>query len=258
MGNAQKPIKGEYIEGVIPGRTKKNNLNLTLEIGSHPTLNKQIEIDYSKLNKFMESYIIQRYLSKNKENSKDKVFNSLQELEKEELKKLFENKVKDYESKVLKGGKLKLNIENKIYNEISNIIKYENTEEIFKKKIIDEINMVKSDYTKFQIEHLTILLIGRKGVGKSTLIKYILKLNEDDDYYEDNNSQNTNFKTYTSKAVTHLKLVEFKGIGLDTGSDPELIGKEAVKCIMEEMKKNKEKNFIAYQGQDLKHQKLLF
>ena len=87
------------------------------------------------------------------------------------------------------------------------------------------------------------MLIGRKGVGKSTLIKYILKLNEDDDYYEDNNSQNTNFKTYTSKAVTHLKLVEFKGIGLDTGSDPELIGKEAVKCIMEEMKKNKEKNF---------------
>ena len=101
----------------------------------------EIKFDYSKLNKFMESYIIQNYLSKNKENSKDKVFNSLKEFEKEELRKLFENKVKDYENKVLKGGKLKLNIENKIYNEISNIIKYENTEEIFKKKLLMKLKM---------------------------------------------------------------------------------------------------------------------
>ena len=243
MGNDQKKEKGEVIvSGVITG-TGQNDLNKSVEARSHPQKTKHFQIDYSKLNKFMESYIIQNYLSKNKENSKDKVFNSLKELEKEELRKIFENKVKDYENKVLKGGKLKLNIENKIYNEISNIIKYENTEEIFKKKIIDEINMVKSDDTKFQIEHLTILLIGRKGVGKSTLIKYILDLNEDDEYYLDSNSKNKNFNSFTSKTVTHLKLVEFKGIGLDTGSDPELIGNEAVNCIKEEMKKNKEKNF---------------
>ena len=243
MGNDQKKEKGEVIAiGVIPG-TGQNDLNKSVEARSHPQKTKHFQIDYSKLNKFMESYIIQNYLSKNKENSKDKVFNSLKELEKEELRKIFENKVKDYENKVLKKGKLNLNIENKIYNEISNILKYENTEEIFKKKIIDEINMVKKDDTKFQIEHLTILLIGRKGVGKSTLIKYILDLNEDDEYYLDTNSQNKNFTSYTSKTVTHLKLVEFKGIGLDTGSDPELIGNEAVNCIKEEMKKNKEKNF---------------
>ena len=243
MGNDQKKEKGEVIAiGVIPG-TGQNDLNKSVEARSHPQKTKHFQIDYSKLNKFMESYIIQNYLSKNKENSKDKVFNSLKELEKEELREIFENKVKDYENKVLKEGKLNLNIENKIYNEISNIIKYENTEEIFKKKIIDEINMVKKDDTKFQIEHLTILLIGRKGVGKSTLIKYILDLNEDDEYYLDTFSQNKNFTSYTSKTITHLKLVEFKGIGLDTGSDPELIGNEAVNCIREEMKKNKEKNF---------------
>jgi len=243
MGNEQKKGEGVVIDsGVIPG-TGKNKLNKSVEVRSNPENAKHFKIDHSKLHKFMESYIIQNYLSKNKDNSKDKVFNSLKELEKEELRKLFENKVKDYENKILKGGKLNLHIENKIYNEISKIIKYENTEEIFKKKIIDEINIVKEDDSKFQIEHLTILLIGRKGVGKSTLIKYILDLNEDDEYYLDNNSQNKNFTSYTSKTVTHLKLVEFKGIGLDTGSDPELIGNEAVNCIREEMKKNKEKNF---------------
>ena len=223
MGNVQRV---EVIaSGIIPGRIMEKNLNHTVEIRSHPKLTEQFKIDHSKLDKFMESYIIQKYLSKNKENSKDKVFNSLQELEKEELKKFFENNVKDYESKVLKGGKLKLNIENKIYNEISNIIKYENTEEIFKKKIIDEISAVKKDDAKFQID------------------KYILNLNEDDEYYGDTISQDKNFTSYTSKKVTHFKLVEFKGIGLDTGSDPELIGNEAVNCIMKEMKKNKEKNF---------------
>ena len=242
MGNNPKE-KGEVIvSGVIPG-AGGNNLNRSAEFRANPKRQNHFKIDYSKLDKFMESYIIQNYLSKNKENSKDKAFNSLKEIEKEELRKLFENKVKDYENKVLKGGKLKLNIENKIYNEISNIIKYENTEEIFKKKIIDEIENVKRDDTKFQIEHLTILLIGRKGVGKTTLIKYILDLDEDDEYYLDTNEKNENFTSYTSKKVTHLKLVEFKGIGLDKGSDPGLIGNEAVKCIMEEMKKNKEKNF---------------
>jgi len=243
MGNEQKKEEGVVIvSGVIPG-TGQKNLNKSVEVRSHPKNTKNFKIDHSKLNKFMESYIIQNYLSKNKDNSKDKVFNSLKELEKEELRKLFENEVKDYENKVLKGGKLKLNIENKIYNEISKIIKYENTEEIFKKKIIDEINMIKEDEKKFQIEHLTILLIGRKGVGKSTLIKYILDLNEDDEYYLDTNSQDKIFTSYTSKTVTHLKLVEFKGIGLDIGSDPEFIGNEAVNCIKEEMNKNKEKNF---------------
>ncbi len=249
MGGDQGSKKNEqgeiFEEGVIKGTKPdgSDGLNKSVTMIPQPEKAKRNQIDHSKLNKFMETYIIQNYLSKNKENSQDNVFNSLKELEKEELKKLFENKVKDYENNVLKGGNLKLNIENKIYKEISNIIKYENTEEIFKKKIIDEINIIKGDDTKFPIEHLTILLIGRKGVGKTTLIKHILHLNEDDEYYEDFNSQNKNFTTYTSKVVTHLKLVEFKGIGLDTGSDPGLIGNEAVKCIMEEMKKNKEKNY---------------
>lgn len=241
MGNDQNE-QGEIIDsGVIPGR-KENSLNNSVEIRNNPQPIKHFKIDHSKLNKFMESYIIQKYLSANKENSKDKIFNSLKEFEKEELKKLFESKVKDYENKVLKGGKLHLNIENKIYNEVSNIIKYENTEEIYKRKIIDEINLVKKDDKIFQIEHLTILLIGRKGVGKSTLIKYILDLNDDDEC-GDNNSQNKNFVSYTSQKVTHLKLVEFKGIGLDKENNPELIGNEAVKCIMNEMKKNKNKNY---------------
>jgi len=243
MGNDQNKEQGEIIEsGVIQG-IKPGKLNQSVQIASHPEKAKQFQIDHSKLNKFMESYIIQNYLSKNKENSKDNSFNSLKEFEKEELKKLFENKVKDYENNVLKGGKLKLNIENKIYNEISNIIKYENTEEIFKKKIIDEINIIKKEDTKFQIEHLTILLIGRKGSGKSTLIRYILDLDEDDEYYENKNSQDKYFTQYTSKKVTHLKLVEFKGIGIDNENKPELIVNEAVNCIMKEMQKNKEKNY---------------
>ena len=67
---------------------------------------------------------------------------------------------------------------------------------------------------KYKIEHLNILLVGRKGVGKTTLIKYILDL--------DNNNINNNpsdFQEYTSQTIKYLKLIEVKGVGYDEGPD---------------------------------------
>ena len=131
MGNDQKNEKEDFFDsGVIPGIKQ-----IIRPVDHHP------QIDHSKQNKFMESYIIQKNLSKNKENSNDKVFNSLKESEKEEQKKLFENKVKDYENNVLKGSKFKLNIENK---------KSENTVDNF--NIIDE-NLNKSMIVDYDEEN---------------------------------------------------------------------------------------------------------
>ena len=52
-----------------------------------------------------------------------------------------------------------------------------------------------------------------------------------------------NFVNYKSDKVPHLKLIEFKGFGLDEDIEPETIGKEALECIQEEIENNKNTNY---------------
>ena len=61
---------------------------------------------------------------------------------------------------------------------ISNIIENEQSSIIYKKKIIDYISNITKKKEEHQIKQLTILVLGKKLVGKSTLIKYILKIDE--------------------------------------------------------------------------------
>ena len=127
-----------------------------------------------------------------------------------------------------------------LYNNNSNlkdkIIKNEETKEVMNKKIIDEINNIKNDVEKLKIKYLTILLVGRKGIGKTPLIKYIFELNQ-----ENNNimqiKTEENFTSY-SKQNFPLKIIEFKGIGYDINNSVETIAQQAFYCIQSQIKKN--------------------
>ena len=183
-----------------------------------------------------EEDIFQNYLSTEKENSLDNSFIKLKEFEKEELKNLFLSLKKDYANKILKDKYFRLN--NIDLSIITNIVKNEESSLIYKKKIVDEISYITEKKEEYKIEQLTILVIGKKRVGKSTLIKYILKLNENEANNTKQNIEseiiqddNDNFISYKSKNVPYLKLIEFKGIGLDKDLSPEIILKEAVECI---------------------------
>ena len=97
---------------------------------------------------------------------------------------------------------------------MNNIIESEGSLDFFRNKISEIIDSIGSDEKKYKIDHLNILLVGRKGVGKTTLIKYILDL--------DNNNINNNpsdFQEYTSQTIKYLKLIEVKGVGYDEGPD---------------------------------------
>ena len=63
--------------------------------------------------------------------------------------------------------------------------------------------------------------------------------------YNNNNKKETgkDFDIYKSRKVPYLKLIEFKGIGLDKDNDPEKIGNEALQCIQDEIKNNNNKNY---------------
>ena len=59
---------------------------------------------------------------------------------------------------------------------IKNILKKENISSIYDKIIEEEINLLNKDINKlFKIDYITILVTGRCGVGKSTLINAMLK-----------------------------------------------------------------------------------
>ena len=126
------------------------------------------------------------------------------------MEKQFINKCEKFKNKHLSNlelGSIDTNL-------INSVIENENSKDKFRKIISDRIDDICSDNKKYNIEHLTILLVGRKNVGKTTLINYILN-SENGENLQITEDKNSNFKTYKSDNVPHLKLIEFKGIGYD-------------------------------------------
>ena len=220
MGNASPKQEEEIIiQGIIKGSSTEKNINIKLEEDT-----------------------IQDYLNKE---YKDNNFNKLLEFEKKLLKDIIFKD--DKYKRIISEGNLHFdkNDVGILYNNNSNlkdkIIKNEETKEVMKKKIIDEINNIKNDVEKLKIEYLTILLVGRKGIGKTPLIKYIFELNQ-----ENNNimqiKTEENFTSY-SKQNFPLKIIEFKGIGYDINNSVETIAQQAFYCIQSQIKKNKRNNY---------------
>ena len=220
MGNFNSKRKNEIIIiGYIEGKKKI------------PVIENKLKMDHSSSDIFKDKENIQDYLSKEKEECKDQSFQKLKEFESTELKKIFDD---NYDKYITDFQKEKINL---LWdkNLIEKIIENENSSIVYKRKIIDEILSIKNNDNSYQIKQLKILLVGRIGVGKTTLIKYMLNLDENKII---NNNSFKNFVTYENKNVPYLKLVEFKGIGLDQNNDPEKVGQEALNYIQNEIKNN--------------------
>ena len=178
---------------------------------------------------------IQNYLSIEKQETKDQTFQKLKEYEFLELKRILDN---NYNKYISDFHREKIDLSwNKNFIEIKEIIENENSYNVYKKKIINGILSIKNNDNIYQIKHLKILLVGRKGVGKTTLIKYMLNLDEKNINNKD--YSNMYFTEYENMNVPYLKLVEFRGIGLDRKNDPEEIGQKVLEYIQKEIKNNK-------------------
>ena len=161
------------------------------------------------------------------------------------------NKLLDYEKKI--STKLlvqnKENIINSIINNdklasipkikdklIQKITTNEESINFIKNKIKEEINIITENELKFKINNLNILLVGRNGDGKTTLINYILGCN----YYNHHINNNDDFVLYSSQEINYLKIIEVKGIGYDAESTPENIGRKINNFINKNKKDNDE------------------
>ena len=113
--------------GIIPDNNKSGDE--TIQGVINPIVS---PIDYTELDNFIKKEIIQDYLSKEKEESKDQSFKNLKEFEFKELKKIFDENYHNYITN-LRRERIII-IRNDVLRE--NIIKNENSSIVYKKKIL--------------------------------------------------------------------------------------------------------------------------
>ena len=110
--------------------------------------------------------------------TKDKIFELLKKEERTILVNYFNSKkdifLKDIQNTI--NSQMQTMYD---FNQLtSDIINIENGSQVYKSKIIREIEIISKDKNSFRIDFLTIMVIGICGVGKSTLINKFLQLFE--------------------------------------------------------------------------------
>ena len=172
----------------------------------------------------------------------DLAFENLKKREKEILIYFFNSTKNDFINKF----NCKFNVNN-IPNcspLVEDFIKNENAEAPFQSKIEQCIEKIKKDKHQYEIKYLTVMLVGKSGVGKSTLINSLLKLEKNKAEVGTGNFQTTKLKAYQSKEVPFLRLVDTRGIELNVDYGAEAVKRDAENYINEQYKTNNPNNFI--------------
>lgn len=216
----------------------KNNLKNKSLKSTNNEDNSEFEIKKEEKNiTILESYTKKIVYQNIFSDSNDYIYNKIQEYELKILQTIFfQNYYTKYIRKIYSDQNyLKLNL-NKA--ELNKIIYNPESRDILKKLIFEHVEKIKENDEDYNIKYLSILVIGRKGVGKTNLIKYILNNNKNN--YE--NDKET-FMIFTHKKCPYLRLIEFKGIGFGK-NNPETIKKEAIEYIKKQEAGNNYNNII--------------
>ena len=171
---------------------------------------------------FLEDNMIyqETYFKKiNNCNDKD-VLKMLKDYEKKDLINFFDNNFQAFMK-----NKICFNYNEKYAlikrNMISEIISNKIFEEIYIKKLNNIIDNINSDLDFCKIKYLTIVVIGRSGVGKSTLINTILKVDKAKTGFGDIVTRDNDL--YNSEGIPFLKLYDTRGIELRSQYGPKII-----------------------------------
>ena len=179
-----------------------------------------------------------------KEISNDRVYELLKKYMKKELIQFFEsNKEKaiDELNNKIKGQNSEYD-----FNEfVSQVINIEGASEIYMNKIYDEINDINKNKKLFEINYFTVMLLGKSGVGKSTLINSLLQLTEEQMAKTGvGNFQTIDIKEYRSDNVPFLRLVDTRGIEINKNFGVNEIQAEAENYIKRQYNSNNINNFV--------------
>ena len=196
-----------------------------------------------KMKNFINDLKIQDYCF-TKEISNDRVYELLKKYMKKELIHFFEsNKSKAIEE--LSNKIKEKNIEYDFNEFVAQVINIEGANEIYMNKIYEEINEISQNKKLFEINYFTVMLIGKSGVGKSTLINSLLQLTEERKAKTGvGNFQTVDIKEYQNENVPFLRLVDTRGIEINKNFGVNQIQAEAEDYIKKQYNSNNINNFV--------------
>ena len=174
---------------------------------------------------------------------KDFTYNKLRNLEKTELLTYFKQK------KNLFDGEIENYLQNYEFRYLNDMVRelisLENAKEAIKQKIKNHIENINKDELSFKINYLTVMLLGKSGVGKSTLINSFLKLSKENKAKTGTgNFQTIKIQSYQSNALPFLRLIDTRGIELNVQYGADAIKEDAENFIQEQLSSNNINNFV--------------
>lgn len=206
-------------------------------VGQKPEINEfDQEIINQKFNEYISRDDIKDFVEKNY-NLKDPVFQLIRENEIKRIKMFYQSKKEEFHTNMnsyLNGQNLHF-----IPMLTKQIISNEGGRETLKLKIMEKIQEIYNNEDVHTINYLTVMIIGKTGTGKSTLVNNMLKLKGGKKAKTGWGDRITTETTiYKNKEVPYIRLVDTVGIELSGGFDAINIGIEASNFIKNQISLN--------------------
>jgi predicted GTPase len=206
------------------------------------------QLDKNSLLNLMENFkndlIVQDFFYEI-DNSEDYIYGLLKKQEKQELLQYFNSNKSSFIAKINDKIMELLDKSFDYENPVSSILNKEQAEQAYSNKIKREIAKLNKDKKKFEIQYLTVMLVGKSGVGKSTLINNLLKLSPE--YRAKTGTgrfQTVLIQSYQSNTIPILRLVDTRGIELNVDYGANAVKADAEKFINRQIESNDPNNFV--------------
>ena len=219
----------------------ENNINLNTPKSYYKLNSSEVENLYNEYTQ--TKHIVSHFYDI--KDPKDPTYNILKLEEKEILSKYLEstrnNFVNLFNAK-LRRAQIRIDEINKLVKEF---IEKEDGESAFQYKIEECIKKIEKNPKDYEIKYLTVMLVGKSGVGKSTLINEVLKL-EGNEKAQIGTGQfvTVKYQEYSSDSLEFLKLIDTRGIELNKNYGADEVKREASKFIEERKETNDPNKFV--------------
>ena len=227
-------------------KSSDNNFNNFDDMDSQTRFHCQYDQNYLKnvMDTFKNQILVQDSFYEI-DNSEDLIYGLLKKKEKEVLIECFNSNNKSFIDKI--KGKIDeiLSQSFNFENSVSYILNREKAEQAYSNKIKREIAKLNKDKKQFEIKYLTVMLVGKSGVGKSTLINNLLKLSPE--YKAKTGTgkfQTILIQSYQSNTIPILRLVDTRGIELNVQYGADAVKEDAEKFINRQLASNDPNNFV--------------